>query len=185
VVIPDSVVSIDGSSFEGCIALTSIDVGCGNPTYNSVDGVLFSKDRTALLKYPASKWDASYSVPDSVTTIVNGAFFGCHSLTDITIGNGVTYIGYVAFSGCTGLTSITIPNSVTFIDDDAFWNCVDLTSVICLAVIPPDINSDAFNGVTQLPAVLYVPKSAIAAYRGAAGWKNFINIEGYTGINGV
>jgi len=173
VVISDSVVSIDGSSLEGCDALASIEVGGGNPTYHSIDGVLFSKDGTVLLRYPASKPGVSYSIPGCVVNIVGGAFLGCRSLKSITIGEGVRSIEYVAFSGCAGLTSITIPQSVTFIDADAFWNCPDLKSVICLAMTPPDINFDAFNGVTQSSACLYVPKSAIDAYRCATGWEEF------------
>ena len=64
-----------------------------------------------------------------VTSIGNGAFWGCTGLTSITIPNSVTSIGGEAFRGCTGLTSITIPNSVTSIGDLAFEDCTGLTSI--------------------------------------------------------
>ena len=65
-----------------------------------------------------------------MTSIGNGAFYYCSSLTSITIPNGVTSIGDYAFSYCSSLTSITIPNGVTSIGDVAFGGCSSLTSII-------------------------------------------------------
>ena len=66
----------------------------------------------------------------SVTSIGNSAFYYCHGLTSVTIGNSVTSIGEMAFRGCSGLTSITIPNSVTSIGNSAFSYCEGLTSIV-------------------------------------------------------
>ena len=65
----------------------------------------------------------------SVTSIGNGAFFFCSSLTSITISNSVTSIGEQAFNWCESLTSVTIGNSVTSIGVDAFSGCSSLTSI--------------------------------------------------------
>ena len=65
----------------------------------------------------------------SVTSIGEGAFSNCKSLTSITIPNSVTSIGKGAFGGCRGLTSVTIPNSVTSIGQNAFQDCICLTLV--------------------------------------------------------
>ena len=65
----------------------------------------------------------SVTIGDGVTSIERGAFSGCTSLTSITIGNGVTSIGSSAFSGCSSLTNVTIGDSVTSIDDYAFYGC--------------------------------------------------------------
>ena len=64
-----------------------------------------------------------------VTSIGEGAFFHCESLTDITIPNSVKSIEDGAFCQCSSLTSITIPNSVTSIEYAAFWDCTLLTSI--------------------------------------------------------
>ena len=72
----------------------------------------------------------SITIPNSVTSIGDGAFYGCSGLTSITIPNSVTSIGESAFYGCSGLTSVTIPNSVTSIGDMAFYGCTGITQTI-------------------------------------------------------
>ena len=71
----------------------------------------------------------SVTIPDGVTTLGDYAFRDCSGLTSVTIGNSVTSIGSSAFFGCSGLTNVTIGNSVTSIGESAFHNCSGLTSV--------------------------------------------------------
>lgn len=65
----------------------------------------------------------------TITQIESEAFYGCASLTCMTIPESVTSIGWSAFRGCTSLASITIPEGVTRIDDRVFWECSNLTSI--------------------------------------------------------
>lgn len=129
ITIPDRVDTIGSYAFTRCSSLSFIDVSTGNTSYCSVDGVLFSKDRTELISYPHGKAADSYVIPDSVTVIADSAFYGSANLTSITIPNTITEIGSSTFTGCTSLTDITIPGSVTSIGDQAFYNCSSLTDV--------------------------------------------------------
>ena len=128
ITIPNSVTSI-GIAFDWCKKLTQINVDTANTVYSSVNGVLFSKDKTELIRYPEGKADTSYAIPNGVTSIGYWAFCDCYSLTSITIPDSVTSIGTMAFEDCSSLTSITIPGSVTSIDDNAFYVCRKLNQI--------------------------------------------------------
>ena len=157
ITIPNSVTSIGEYAFDGCTSLTAINVNTGNKNYTSVNGVLFNKDKTELICYPAGKTDKSYNIPDSVTSIGEYAFDGCTSLANITIPDGMTEIGKYAFDGCKSLTSITIPDGVTSIGESAFEDCSSLTSV----TIPNSVTSigyRAFEYCTSLTNVA-IPNS--------------------------
>jgi hypothetical protein len=71
----------------------------------------------------------SVNLPDSVTTIGNGAFSNCYSLTSVNLPDSVTTIGVNAFYNCYSLTSVNLPDSVTTIGNSAFLGCASLTSV--------------------------------------------------------
>ena len=119
ITIPSGVTSISGFDFWGCTSLTAINVATGNQDYASANGVLYDKDKTAVICYPVGKKDKNYSILDSVTHIYSYAFRGCTNLTSITIPDSVTGIGEYAFYDCASLTSIMIPDSVTYIGDIA------------------------------------------------------------------
>ena len=122
--IPKSVTSINEDAFAYCADLTSIKVDADNPNYKSVNNCILTKDgKTLILGCKTSV------IPDGVTSIGNGAFFGNGGLTSIIIPDSVTSIGNRAFFGCDGLTSITIPNSVTSIGEEVFFCCEKLESI--------------------------------------------------------
>ena len=180
VTIPDSVTSIGSGAFSNCTSLTSIEVSGNNKSYSSADGVLFNKDKTELITYPAGKTDSEYVIPNSVTSIGYSAFENCTSLTSVTIPNDVTSIGYGVFQGCTSLTSVTIPNSVTSIDSSAFSSCTSLIGI----TIPNSVTSigyGVFQDCTSLSSVT-IPNSVTsigdsafyntAYYNDESNWDN-------------
>jgi hypothetical protein len=94
----------------------------------------------------------SITIPNSVTTIGDEVFWSCDNLTSVTIGSGVTSIGGSVFGRCDSLTAITIPNTVTSIGNNAFESCTSLTSV----TIPNSVTSignNAFSSCTSLTSV--------------------------------
>jgi hypothetical protein len=94
-----------------------------------------------------------------LTSIGDGAFRSCNSLTGITIPNGVTSIGDNAFAYCTSLTSITIPNGVTSIGNSAFDYCTGLTSVTIPAGVT-SIGQGAFGDCASLTAINVDPANS-------------------------
>ena len=164
ITIPDSVTSIGNYAFGGYSNLTSIDVDKNNTHYKSIDGNLYSKDGSTLIQYAAGKTETSFTIPNSVTSIGEGAFYWCSSLTSITIPNSVTSIGEGAFHWCSSLTTVTIPNSVTTIGKEAFGDCKKLTSI----TIPNGVTSigyGAFSGCNNLTSIT-IPNSVTSI----GGW---------------
>ncbi|MCD8019852.1 MAG: leucine-rich repeat domain-containing protein [Clostridiales bacterium] len=127
-IIQKNVTSIGKRVFTNCLSLKSIIVSSDNESYCSVDGVLYSKDKTSLIAYPKAL-SGSYTIPSGVTKIENWAFVNCTKLTGITIGENVTKIGLASFARCTALTSITIPDSVMTIGAVSFAGCLNLSDV--------------------------------------------------------
>lgn len=136
ITIPESVVSIGVEAFTACIALKYINVAENNPTYASVDGVLFDKDKTELLVYPCGA-DTNYTIPNGVTRVGSEAFVFCISLDSVTIPNSVTNIGDYAFARCETLATVTLGNSVTSIGEGAFCGCTSLVNIM----IPDSVTS--------------------------------------------
>ena len=122
VTIPNSVTSIGQRAFYGCSGLTSV-------TLNSNTIVGKDYEYNSNIKSIFGEQVTEYILGDEITSIGQYAFYGCYSLTSVTIPNSVTSIGSGAFEFCYGLTSVTIPNSVTSIGDNAFYNCTGLNSV--------------------------------------------------------
>lgn len=146
ITIPNSVASIGDGAFRGCRELASIVVEIGNTVYdsrNNSNAIIETSNNSLLYGCKNS------TIPNSVTSISNWAFYDCSGLTTIIIPNSVTYIDEWAFGDCTDLTTITIPNSVTSIGRDAFYNCRS----ICVLSIPnsvTSIGSDAFYRVKNI-----------------------------------
>ncbi|MBQ7205091.1 MAG: leucine-rich repeat protein [Muribaculaceae bacterium] len=169
--IPNSVIEIGYGVFESCLGLTSIVVGSGNPRYdsrNNCNAIIETAYNTLLYGCKNT------TIPYSVTTIDDYAFYGCDSLTSIVIPNSVTEIGYGAFYDCIDLTSIVIPNSVTSIGDVAFCNCWRLTDVYCYIADLSNVSSGnrAFysNSYGYSGRTLHVLQGTADAYRADENW---------------
>ena len=173
VTIGNSVTSIGNSAFSNCSGLISIIVDESNPSFSSIEGILYNNDATTLIYCPITK--KTVTIPNSVTSIDYSAFYGCSGLTSVTIPNSVTSIGNYAFYGCSGLTSVTIPNSVTSIGQRVFENCSGLTSVT-IGNSVTSIGYYAFSGCYGLTSVT-IPNSVTTIVQSA-----FSNCRGLTSV---
>ena len=102
--IPANVSGIGSSPFYNCRSLENINIDEANKWYTTVDGVLYDKDKTELINYPAGKKDSSYVIPEGIRTIREKAFYGCLNLCELTIPDSVTEIESGAFE-CSSLIS--------------------------------------------------------------------------------
>ena len=155
--IPDSIIDGDiepdyiSDAFELYDSLTDINVDEDNKKYSSIDGVLYNKSKTDLLRCPRSKREVN--IPESVTRIGTRSFENCNNLKIITMPNSVTYIGAYSFYNCDSLTSVIISNSVKYIGEANFSDCDRLESVL----IPSGVTSIglySFSNCTTLEQII-------------------------------
>lgn len=149
--VPDSVKTIESHAFESCSSLKSvyfgsalenvaddifyecssletIDVADDNKVLSVENNVLFNKDKTEIVKYPAKKADKEFTIPSTVKTINRQAFYRVEYLENLVIPEGVETLEEEAITGCSELKYIEIPDSVTSMDY-GFSNCPKLEGV--------------------------------------------------------
>lgn len=117
--IPQSVINIGSSVFRNCASLQNINVSEDNPSFTSVDGVMFNKDKTTLYTYPAGRVGA-YTAPEGATYITTYSFIDCKGLSGVILPDGIVEIDSNAFYGCSSLAYVYIPNTVENINIRAF-----------------------------------------------------------------
>ena len=196
ITIPDSVTSIDvgifgdtltsvtigaGMSLESLIKagvfwsdnLTEINVAENNTVYASEDGVLYTRDKKALMIVPPGK--INVSIPDSVTRIEERAFYGCEKLVRLNIPDSVTKIGKEAFDFCYELSTIEISKNITCIEESTFMKCVKLYKVTIPNKVT-NIGNEAFSDCVSLQSIV-IPGGVITI-----GDYAFYNCESLTNL---
>ena len=158
VTIPGSVRSIERYAFCQCSSLLSIEVLKNNLNYSSVNGVLFNKDKSKLITYPAGKTNNTYEIPNSVTSIGLAAFLYCSSLASITISDSITNIDYAAFDDCTRLKDVYYTGS------QSEWNKIYIDShnqYLTNATIH-------YNWVVETPLITNEDETSFTVYNSTA-----------------
>ena len=172
--VPAGLTEIEGYTFDGCTSLEAVHVNVKNQNYKDEDGVLFTKDGTDLIVYPAAKQGTSYRVPDSctrlegyafmansyleeikidsVTEMGEDVFYYCTALKSITIPEGITMLTGAAFGNCTALESVVLPESLQTIGSGCFYNCLQLKEITIPAAVE-NINSNAFFNCPSLTRI--------------------------------
>lgn len=142
--IPSQVDRIEYDCFDGCNNLSAINISSGNECYMSLQGMVFSKDLSSLVRVPPAIIIKKYVVPYGIERIEENAFSRCSFLEEIVLPETVTYIGYKAFNYCIGLKKILIPKSIKKVDYAAFANCYSLTNI---SVSPSNLEYCDVNGM--------------------------------------
>lgn len=196
--IPKNVSSVASRAFLNCQSLVNIEVDSENNFYCSRGGHLYTKNMKTLVCYATGRGDAFYnvpngvvriedsafsrasslvsiSIPESVNSIGEYAFYNCTSLAEINIPDGITAISTSMFSTCSSLAKVKIPRGVTTIGSEAFIQCSSLTSID----LPDGITSiaeKAFKKCTSL-ASIRLPKNLTAI-----GDQAFMNCSALTSM---
>jgi len=182
--ISDGKASISRSTATGAVTIPS---QLGGVAVNSIGYGYFNR---SIFDSPSAV--TVVTIPNTVSSIGEGAFSNCYNLTSVTIPNSVSSIGYNAFNSCTALTTInvvvgdgsdpvaksTIPNSVSSIGIYAFSNCTKLTSITIPNSVT-SIGSSAFYGCTSLETV-YLPTRFANTYRNFALTASQVSFLGET-----
>lgn len=166
VAIPAEVENLGKGVLTGCNALKRINVDPRNQVVTSIDGVLYTKDRSVLVMWPNPP--TSVVIPRGVTNIKGWAFAGGRGMASVTIPESVTNIGDVVFLGCEGLKSMTIPSSVKNIGEHAFHRCRELVSVTMLGERPELEKDNIFDECGNLKSI-HVSANA-KSWKGMKEW---------------
>ena len=167
VYIPASVDEIYLEAFYKCPKLREIIVDEDNPYFTSVDGMLFTKDKTQLLICPSGRIKDAI-VPDGTKIIATKAFAYCIYVNEIKLPETITTIGNNAFIGCDALKKIAIPKNVEMLGDELFNLCdsIENISINCLTT-----NISAAELKTN-PWYNNLPEGVIYSGVNAMGYKN-------------
>lgn len=134
IVFPQSLTKLEAKAFEFSNNLRYI---CDNKSYKSVEGVLFSKDMTELIRFPQSFELRHYQVPETVRIIRQGAFEHNRLLETVELPQGLSVVEANAFAHCNRLEVVKLPESLSYIGSYAFWGCSHLKSIN----MPSSVNS--------------------------------------------
>lgn len=176
IAIPSSVTHIHDRAFDGCTSLQGINVASDNTTYKSIQGVLFNKEETTLIRFPSGLHLLTYEVPNNIKKLGYSAFESCIRLTSVTTNNEMTSIESYSFANCKNLTSLTIGNKIQRLESSALSSCTQLKEIHCLPTTPPRTTNYCFDSEVLQNCKLYIPKGSYNAYWVAQGWGDFKNI---------
>lgn len=171
--IPAKVYELFASSFGGIGGNINVDVN--NKDFSSIDGVLFNKDSSQLIKCPANK-RGKYVVPDKVSQIGYSAFQFCSLLEEIVLHNKITFINLNAFANCENLKIVKLPSSIDILTTGLFSYDINLKVV----EIPDNVSiiqSNVFLGCENLDSVYIPAKINTIGSMAFVGTKCFVTVD--------
>ncbi len=130
-------------------SIKKIFVEKDNKFYCTESGVLFSKDKKTLVRYPLASPEKVYTVPEGVETIGRNAFQNARNIEKVILPCTVKKIETSAFDDCKNLLVIELPDSLVFIGAWAFHGC-DLLSEISIPSNVIEIGTYAFGSCERL-----------------------------------
>ncbi len=180
--IPASLTDISALAFRACDSLIAFDVDENNPMYCDVDGVLYNKDKTKLIRYPFAKEEDAHELIESAKEIEQYCFYYYYERDieiPIVINDSLETIGVRSFSSG-DFDKIVLPFTIKILLTKAFYSSY-FDTLICHNPTPPELESQVFTSTSYNSNLLMVPKGSLNAYQTHADWGLFQNIEEMSG----
>ena len=184
--LPDSITEICSQAFEGCSSLDSLlitpnvssiepnaftdchnvdfTVSSSNTSYSSVNGVLYNKAKTKVVRCANDQTSPTHEIPSGVTEIGDRAFARCEYLTSVTIPSGVTKIGAYAFYLCSKITSLVIPDTVTNLSSNYILGSCSQLKQVTISKNATTLGDGMFNGCVLLNTIYINNPTAPTVY---------------------
>lgn len=161
VTIPANVETLGIGAFAACHKITSIDVSENNLSYVSYNGVVYSKDGTKFIAYPAGNSQNTYTINTGVVKVEDAAFYGAWNLKNIVMQRGISEIGEYAFFDCKNVTDYSLPNTLSNIEQYAFAQNSALTNISIPDAVT-HIGQYVFDKDTSLAKISFGDDSKLA-----------------------
>lgn len=198
--IPSTVKEIGENAF--ACGVNEITVSPENNYFTMVDGVLYTKDLTRIIRSPINNTQEVIIPPASVkeadrgafayckniktvdlsgtqlTSIKEDTFHGCTSTETIWLPEEVTKIAHAAFSQCNKMENFSLPTQLSEIEYSAFEYCYKMKEYVVpegVTTIPKNCfwDNNALTKVTFLGKITTIEEDAF----GACDWLVEINLE--------
>lgn len=157
-VLPASVKNIRPGAFSGCKSLQAIEVEDGNSSFNSEDGVLYTKDMKTLLIYPEGKIDETFRIPSDVISIAEKAFWANDYIVSVYLPEGYKVFTKNIFGYCSNLTELFVPDSITWIECCPVESGCNLSKIYYFGTFEKweSLNSSFYSSTFSKATVYYV-----------------------------
>lgn len=148
------------STFRSCAAFTSVEVSSENIYYSSMNGVLFNKDKTELVIYPAGLSVENYVIPSTVKEVFYVAFSDTLNYSETLYDNGEIYVGdcLLEYDGYNNKKqgNVSVKTGTRIIGESAF----SMENTLWAVSLPEELRvicREAFAHCYMLQAV-YIPE---------------------------
>jgi len=147
--IPASVTKIEGLTNK-CEKISYYNVDEANQTYASIDGIVFSKDKTKIVLYPPARPDTEYTIPEGTTTIPSNVFSGC-PLKVLHVASTVTSIDDSGISSMNSLEELDFPDNGQL--KALTWQAVSALPALKILRLPKNMEEIYERGINACDAL--------------------------------
>lgn len=170
--IPASVQFIDEVAFGGCKALKEFKVSADNNFFTTADGILYEKDMSRLVCYPAGKEDQIFTLPESVVVLDQMIFADCENLHHVVLHDHLEEVGAGMFQNCSNLESVKMPLNLQILPVNTFRKCSSLYAIEGCDNVAM-VGDYAFANCASIENLNFLP---IATYFGAFSFSSCFSL---------